>query len=84
MAKKVVKKPETDEDYFDYFQQKRWAMTRMIVLISLVSVIGFGGIGYALDMVFDTKPALLIVAILISFPITQIAIHKIVKKKIHE
>jgi F0F1-type ATP synthase assembly protein I len=84
MAKKVESKPKTDAEYFDYFQKKRWLMTKSIVTVSLISITLFGLVGYLLDLVLKTSPVVMIVMIVMSFPATQIAIHKIVKKKLHE
>lgn len=50
--------------------------------ISLLSIAIFGSIGYALDLYFKTKPALLFTAIGVSFICTQIILVKFYKKVI--
>lgn len=84
MAKKARKKPQTDKEYFEYFQQKRFTMTKTIVVISLLSMVCFGSLGYLIDMMFDTRPVGLIVLIVMSFPVTQIVIRKRLKNIIHD
>lgn len=84
MAKRSPKKPETDAEYFEYFQRKRIDMTKTIVIVSLISITCFGSLGYLLDLLMDTRPALLITMIAVSFPVTQIVIRKKLKNKIHE
>ena len=49
-------------------------------LITLTSVALFGGSGYLIDTWIGTKPFGLIIGMVISFPITQIAIYKKIKR----
>ncbi len=55
---------------------KRIQMTISIVLITLGGIALFGGAGYLLDQYFNTKPILLFIFIIISFPLTQVLLYK--------
>ena len=52
-----------------------------IVIATTVTIIAvFVGIGYWLDTKLDTKPWILIVAVVLSFPVTQFALYKKMKE----
>ena len=52
----------------------------LAIIVSLASIAIFGGAGYLLDLKMGTKPLLLLVGIVISFPVTQLILAKLVKK----
>jgi len=63
-------------DVFGEMYQTRIKMTVSIVVITLITLGVFGGVGYLLDHYLDTKPILLLVFIVISFPVTQFFLYK--------
>lgn len=64
----------------DVLLGKRVQMTISIVVITLGGIALFGGAGYLLDQYFGTKPILLFALIIISFPVTQLALYKRVRQ----
>ncbi len=60
----------------DVMYQKRIQMTISIAVITLGGISLFAGIGYLLDSYFNTKPILLFVFIILSFPLTQLLLYK--------
>ena len=64
----------------DVMLTKRVQMTISIVVITLGGITLFGGMGYLLDQYFGTKPILMFALIILSFPITQLALYKRVKQ----
>ena len=67
---------EKQPDVFGEMYQKRIKMTVSIVFITLATIGVFGGIGYLLDLYFETHPVLLFVFIILSFPFTQLLLYK--------
>lgn len=57
-----------------------WKLRFSIFTLNLLSISIFGAIGYILDRQFNTSPKLLFVAVIFSFPITQIVVTKFIKK----
>ena len=49
------------------------------VIYTLASIAIFGAIGYQLDKTFGTEPVILIVAVVISYPFTQILLFRKIK-----
>lgn len=63
-------------DSLEVMYQKRIQMTVSIVVITVGGIGLFAGIGYLLDSYLDTKPILLFVFIVLSFPLTQLLLYK--------
>lgn len=59
---------------------KRIQMTISIVVITMGGIALFGGAGYLLDQYLGTEPIFLFVFIIVSFPLTQLALYKRVKQ----
>ncbi len=59
---------------------KRIQMTISIVVITMGGIALFGGVGYLLDQYLGTEPIFLFVFIIVSFPLTQLALYKRVKQ----
>lgn len=57
-----------------------WKLRFSILLLNILNISIFGIIGYVLDRQFGTSPKLLFLAIIFSFPITQILVTKFIKK----
>lgn len=57
-----------------------WKLRFSILLLNILNISIFGIIGYVLDRQFGTSPKLLFLAIILSFPITQILVTKFIKK----
>lgn len=64
----------------DVMLRQRVQMTISIVVITLGGITLFGGAGYLLDQYFGTEPILLFALIIISFPVTQLALYKRAKQ----
>lgn len=64
----------------DIMLTKRVQMTVSIVVITLGGIGLFGTAGWLLDQYFGTEPILLFALIIISFPLTQIALYKRVRQ----
>jgi len=82
-GKKQEIEPKTDADFFDMFHRKWIFMTQNVLLISLFFVLSFAGIGYVIDLIFDTKPVFMFAFIVTSFPVSQFVIVKKLKKDIY-
>lgn len=68
-----------DESFFDKYKgTKNLAMA--MAVYSSTSILGpliiIGGIGYLLDRVFNTRPFILIISIIIAFIVTNILLFK--------
>lgn len=61
------------------FLEKHLHMSVKIATVTITCMAIFGGFGYLLDTIFDTKPVLLIAGLGIGFPVTQIVLIKILK-----
>ena len=74
---------EKEEAYYhDLFNRKRVVMIKYIIGISVV-VIGIAFlIGYVLDLYLDKKPFFTFALVIVSFPVDQFIIYKILKNKI--
>jgi F0F1-type ATP synthase assembly protein I len=57
-----------------------WKLRLIIFLLNLICIGIFGFMGYLLDLQFNTRPKLLFVAVIFSFPFTQIVVTKYIKK----
>ena len=57
---------------------------RVSIMVALITVTVMGGLsflGYQLDAVYQTKPAFLIVGLVMAFPLSQLVVYKWVKKR---
>ncbi len=70
------KKPETTE-FLEFNHMQRLAI---VSGVTVGTIIAAGAIGYYLDTVFGTKPWLLVVFVLLSFPLTQYLLIRKMKK----
>ncbi len=68
----------------DVMLKKRVQMTISIVVITIGGIALFGGTGYLLDQYLGTEPILLFVLIIVSFPLTQLALYKRVRQLMKE
>ncbi len=57
-----------------------WKLRFSILLLNILNISIFGIIGYFLDIQFNTSPKLLIIAVIFSFPFTQIIVTKYIRK----
>jgi len=64
----------------DVMLRKRVQMTISIVVITMGGISLFGGAGYLLDQYLGTKPIIMFALIIISFPLTQLALYKRVRQ----
>lgn len=67
---------QSEQDPFDLMYKKRIQMTKSIVLVTILCIIVFGGVGYLLDNLLETTPILTIVLVILSFPVTQLLLYK--------
>ena len=56
--------------------KKKKQMVFSTISTTIISIVGFGILGWVIDMVADTKPVFLIVCLAISFPATQFNLYK--------
>lgn len=74
-SKEGMAKSESDDaKYFDMFREKRIRASKNIFAVTIIMIAFFVGLGIFIDNSFGTKPVGIFVSLLISFPITQIAI----------
>lgn len=55
---------------------KHFQITIRVALITLGGLAIFGGGGYLLDTQFGTKPLFLIIGVVVSYPIIQVALYR--------
>lgn len=67
--------PEAQKAY-DLMFPKHYILTATIFGIVAGSIVIFGGSGYLLDRYFETKPAFLIIGLLLGFAASQLTIYK--------
>lgn len=77
--KKEEKKSKSKQEYpllnFNHLQR-----FSIVIITTLVIVIGLVALGHWLDQKFETKPWLLIISLIISFPLSQLAVYKQMKR----
>ncbi len=59
---------------------QHFRVTLMVALISITMIALFSGSGYLLDIQLDTEPLFLLIGVVISFPLSQLAVYRWVKK----
>lgn len=52
----------------------------IVIITTLVIVLGMTALGYWLDKMFDTKPWLMAITLILSFPIAQLAVYRKMKQ----
>jgi F0F1-type ATP synthase assembly protein I len=57
-----------------------WKLRFSILLLNILNISIFGIIGYVLDIQFNTSPKLLFIAVIFSFPFTQIIVTRYIRK----
>lgn len=72
-------KPSNKQDFplLDFNHIRRFSL---VITTTLVIVLTLIGLGYYLDTLLDTKPWLLLIGLIASFPIAQIAVYKKMKQ----
>jgi len=60
----------------DHFQ-----ITWRVATITLLSIVVFGGGGWMLDKLFNIFPTLMIIGMVISYPVAQVLIYIVFKKR---
>lgn len=70
----MTKSESEDAKYFDMFQEKRIRASKNIFFITFGMIALFVGTGLFVDSFFGTKPIGIFVALLVSFPVTQIVL----------
>ncbi len=58
-----------------------WRQRVWVIVINLVMIGAFAGLGFWLDTTFDKKPLFLILGVFISFPLGQWLLIKILKSE---
>lgn len=61
-----------------------WTLRLQVLLINFAIISLFMAVGFALDRLFDTKPAFILVSFFISFPVTQWVSIKLIKRALAE
>ena len=56
--------------------KKKRQMLFSTIFTTLISIGGFGALGWVIDMVAGTKPVFLIVCLAVSFPATQFNLYR--------
>jgi len=75
---KSVPAPQTPVSFglADHFQ-----ITWRVATITLLSIVVFGGGGWMLDKLFNIFPTLMIIGMVISYPVAQVLIYIVFKKR---
>lgn len=71
---------KSDQKYLEEFKQKRIKAFTSIAGITLSVIMIFFLAGYYIDTKLDTKPYGIIILLVVSFPIVQIILYKVLKK----
>jgi len=72
-------KPKVNDNCQNFFENR----IKMFLRVTLISLVVCGlmiGLGYVLDLYFESKPKFLIAGLVLAFPLTQFAVYKYVKK----
>lgn len=69
-------------DPIENFRKQKIHAVKTIAFLNLAVIGVFVLLGFGLDALFNTKPWLLIVCVVVSFPITQFVVIKKVRKDI--
>jgi len=70
-----------DGKYFDMFREKRIKASKNIILITLMGIGLFLAVGMSFDYFVGTKPFGTLALLILSFPVTQFVIFRVLKKK---
>lgn len=71
--KQPIRTAEEQKKYLsDMIFSKHYAMTWRVFVVTAGSLAICGGIGYGLDLLLATRPVLLIIGLVASFPVAQI------------
>jgi F0F1-type ATP synthase assembly protein I len=73
---------QTKVDPIENFRKKKIQAVKTIAFLNLAVIAVFVVIGFGLDYLFGTKPWLLIVSVVVSFPVTQFVVIKKIRKNI--
>lgn len=75
--KKEGKNNKLDKNFLlDNYSTTRISIFTQTIVYTITIIGIFGGLGYYLDQKFDSSPKILIIAIAISWPITQFILYK--------
>ncbi|PIR42349.1 hypothetical protein CO058_04160 [candidate division WWE3 bacterium CG_4_9_14_0_2_um_filter_35_11] len=76
----ISRMKKTDKEYLENFKRNRIKAFGSIAGITFGVVIIFFLIGYYIDTTFNTKPYGIIILLVVSFPIVQVILYRILKK----
>lgn len=66
--------------YLDTLQSKKLKASMYTISITLTTIFIFGGLGYMLDNYLGATPYIFITLLVLSFPVSQIAVYRKIKE----
>jgi F0F1-type ATP synthase assembly protein I len=70
------------KDQLDNLKKTRLQVFIRTTLVTILSLAVIVGIGYSLDLLLESKPTITIISLVAGYPLTQIIVYKITKKKL--
>jgi hypothetical protein len=81
LPKEVENKPKSEHVPMGVGLADHFQITWRVATITLLSIVIFGGGGWMLDKLFNIFPALMITGMVISYPVAQVLIYIVFKKR---
>ena len=79
--KSIENKPKTSQPPMGVGLSEHFQITWRVATITLLSIVIFGGGGWMLDKLFNTFPTLMIIGMVVSYPVAQVLIYIIFKRR---
>jgi len=81
LPKIIDNKPKTNQPPMGVGLSDHFQITWRVATITLLSIVVFGGGGWMLDKLFNIFPVLMIIGMVISYPVAQILIYIVFKRR---